>query len=111
MTDELRFWLTLGAGVGYGLFALLALRSWRESRRVAIQWENEAGDHWRAGKLALVLGIIGIFISALLPHPWRSAVFFGCLMSLIYGEYRIGSGFRDVADAQDRWHRRNFGEE
>lgn len=110
MTDDLRFWLTLFAGVGYALFALLAIRSWRQSSRVAVQWENRAGDHWRAGKLALVVGIVGIFVSAFLPQPWRSIVFFGCLASLVYGEHRIGSGFRDVADAQDKWHRRYFGE-
>jgi hypothetical protein len=115
VSDGLRRVLTALAALLYGVFATLAIRSARQAGRVANQWDNRAGDHWRGGKIALVIGIMGMFFTTQqfrrLPLPWRPILFFGFLGGLIYGEWRMGNGFRDVADAQEKWHRRNFGEE
>lgn len=115
MSGELQVALTAAAVLFYVAFALCAVRSARQAHRVAVQWDNRAGDHWQWGKIAIVVGIIGLFVATQqfepLPLPWRPILFFAFLASLIGGEWRIGSGFKDVADAQDKWHRRNFGEE
>lgn len=115
MNAELQAALTALAVAFYAIFAILAARSARQAHRVARQWDNDAGDHWRAGKISLVIGIVGLFGATQqfepVPLPWRPVLFFVFLALLIYGEWRIGEGFRQVANAQDKWHRREFGDQ
>lgn len=115
MSDEMRVQLTIAALVLYGAFALAALRAARHARRVAAQWDNRSGDNWQWGKVSLVAGLVGmVFVfQRLFPLPplGMAAGFLLCLALLVYGEWRIGTGFRDLADAQDHWHRRNFGDD
>jgi hypothetical protein len=113
MTEEIRMVFIVLAICGYAVFVLFALRSLRHAARIALQWDNAAGDHWKWGKRLIVVGVVGVFVSGFLRGQgfWQPVVFFGSLVALIYGESRIGSGFKVVADAQENWHRRNFMDE
>lgn len=101
-------WITALAGGFWLLYVAMTVRSARHTTRVVAQWGDDAVVGWRSGKLKIVLGVLVIFLATqpvvLLPAAWRALLVLGCLGFLVWGEYEMGSAFRNVADAQDRWH-------
>lgn len=108
VTHESRAILTAVAAMVYLVFVAAALRSARHTDRVARQWGNDEASGWRNGKLKLVISIIGLFVvtQQVFPVPAlvRSVVGLGLLLLLVWGEYDMGTAFKNVADAQDRYH-------
>lgn len=92
--------------VGIICYVWLGMRSRSQSMRVAAQWGNDASYCWSNGKTRLMVGVVGMTAAVFLPTPVKEFIFFTSMgLGLLVGEWRVGTGFKLVADAQDTSHR------